>query len=139
MTATNITLPQAPSVDDLWAIIQEQQALLARYHSVTQETRFWAAGQKIELPKFARFDPAVSDRHDRLLSLVDKADSGMVFAKTSGVRICEFHRPADGRVSNRPEHDLGSAQQMLQAIALKCDVITHPAASDEVSAFAVAQ
>lgn len=123
MNSTKPTAPKAPSVDDLWAIIQAQQALLGRYHSVTQETRFWAAGQKIELPKFARFDPEVSDRHDRLLSLVDKADAGMVFAKTGGVRVCEFHRPADGRVSD-------AARQMLQAL------ISHPKASDEVSAFA---
>lgn len=130
MAATNITPPQAPSVDDLWAIIQEQQALLGRYHSVTQETRFWAAGQKIELPKFARFDPEVSDRHDRLLSLVDKADAGMVFAKSGGIPVFEFRRPADGRVSEHQEHDLDAARQMLQAF------ISHPKASDEVSALA---
>ncbi len=96
-TELKMVMPQAPSVDDLWAIIQEQQALLARYHSITQETRFWAAGQKIELPKFARFDPALSDRHDRLLHLVDKADGGMVFAKTGGVRAFEFRRRQVGR------------------------------------------
>lgn len=129
MTSKKPTAPKAPSVDDLWAIIQEQQELLARYHSVTQEMRFWAAGEQIELPKFARFDPAVSDRHDWLLSLVDNADAGIVFAKTGGVRACEFHRPADGRSSD-------AARQMLQAILLESDVIAHPKASDEVSAFA---
>lgn len=97
MAVTNITLPQVQTVDDLWAIIQEQQELLSRYHSVTQEMRFWAAGEQIELPKFAQFDPAVSDRHDRLLSLVDKADAGMVFAKTGGVRAFEFRRRQVGR------------------------------------------
>lgn len=85
MAALNITLPTATTIDDLWAIIQEQQALLARYHSITQETRFWAAGQQIELPKFARFDPALSDRHDRLLNLIESADAGMVPAKTDGI------------------------------------------------------
>ena len=120
MTSKKPTAPKAPSVDDLWAIIQEQQALLGRYHSVTQETRFWAAGQKIELPKFARFDPEVSDRHDRLLSLVDKADAGMVFAKSGGIPVFEFRRPADGRVSEHQEHDLAAARQMLHAF------ITHP-------------
>jgi len=129
MAAMNLTLPQAPTVEELWEIVQEQQALLARYHSITQETRFWATGQKIELPKFARFDPEVSDQHDRLLSLVDNADAGIVFAKTGGVRACEFHRPADGRVSD-------TARQMLQAILLESDVIAHPKASDEVSTFA---
>lgn len=94
MAVSNITLPQAPTTEELWAIIQEQQELLARYHSITQETRFWAASQKIDLPKFARFDPALSDRHDRLLHLVDKADAGMVFAKTGGVRACEVRRRA---------------------------------------------
>jgi hypothetical protein len=77
MAALNITRPTATTHDDLWEIIQEQQALLARYHSVTQATRFRAAGQAIELPKFARFDPALSDRHDRLLSLIENADAGM--------------------------------------------------------------
>jgi hypothetical protein len=85
MTALNIALSTAPTVDDLWAIIEEQQALLARYHSITQETRLWAAGQQIELPKFARFNPALSDRHDRLLSLIETADAGMVPAKTDGI------------------------------------------------------
>ena len=96
MAVTNITLPQVPTVDDLWAIIQEQQELLSRYHSVTQEMRFWAAGEQIELPKFARFDPAVSDRHDRLLSLVDKDDAGMVFAQSCGMVASEMirRRPA---------------------------------------------
>lgn len=134
MAATNITLPQAPTIEELWAIIQEQQELLSRYHSVTQETRFWASGQKIELPKFARFDPEVSDRHDRLLSLVDKADAGMVFAKSGGIPVFEFSRPADGRVSEHQEHDLDAARQMLQAFILEGDV--HPKASDEVSVFA---
>lgn len=55
-TESKMTLPQAPTVEELWEIVQEQQALLARYHTITQETRFWAAGQKIELPEFARFD-----------------------------------------------------------------------------------
>lgn len=85
MAALNITLPTATTLDDLWAIIQEQQALLARYHSVTQETRLWAAGQNIELPKFARFDATLSDRHDRLLNLIENADDGMVTAKTDGI------------------------------------------------------
>lgn len=137
MAVTNITLPQVPTVDDLWAIIQEQQALLSRYHSVTQETRFWAAGQKIDLPKFARFDSEVSDRHDRLLSLVDKADAGMVFAKSGGIPVFEFRRPADGRVSEHPEHDLDAARQMLHAFILEGDV--YPKASDEVSALAEIQ
>lgn len=97
MAALNLTLPKVPTVEELWAIIQEQQALLARYHSVTQETRFWAAGQKIDLPKFACFDTEVSDRHDRLLHMVDKADEGMVLAKTGGVRAFEFRRRQVGR------------------------------------------
>jgi len=91
-TESKMTLPHVPTVEELWAIIQEQQALLGRYHTITQETRFWAAGQKIELPKFARFDPEVSNRHDQLVYLVGKADEGMVFAKTGGVRAFEFRR-----------------------------------------------
>lgn len=96
MTSKKPTAPKAPTVEELWEIVQEQQAMLARYHSVTQETRFWAAGQKIELPKFARFDPALSDRHDRLLRLVDNADTGMVFAKSGGMAVSEMirRRPA---------------------------------------------
>jgi hypothetical protein len=82
-TESKMTMPQARSVDDLWAIIQEQQDLLASYHSITQETRFWPAAQKIELPKFARFDPALSDRHDRLLSLIDKADASRLYRRHS--------------------------------------------------------
>lgn len=97
MAAMNLTLPQAPTVEELWEIVQEQQALLARYHSVTQETRFWAAGQKIELPKFARFDHALSDRHDRLVRLIDKADTGMVFAKSGGTVVSEIRRRPAGR------------------------------------------
>jgi len=92
MTSKQPTASQAPTVEELWEIVQEQQALLARYHSITQETRFWAAGQNIELPKFARFDPTVSDRPDRILHLVGKADAGMVFAKAGGVRAFEFRR-----------------------------------------------
>jgi hypothetical protein len=92
MAATNLTLPQVPTIDDLWAIIQEQQELLSRYHTIAQETRFWAAGQKIELPKFARFDPALSDRHDRVLHQIGKADAGMVFAQTGGLPVFEFRR-----------------------------------------------
>lgn len=87
MAALNLTLPQAPTVDDLWAIIQEQQDLLSRYHTISQETRFWASGQQVDLPKFARFDPALSDRHDRVLRQVSKADAGMVFARTGGVPV----------------------------------------------------
>lgn len=97
MAATNLTLPQTPTVEELWEIVQEQQAMLAHYHTITQETRFWAAGQKIELPKFARFDPTLSDRHDRILHQVNKADAGIVSAKTGSVRAFEFRRRQVGR------------------------------------------
>lgn len=39
MTSKKPTAPQAPTVEELWEIVQEQQALLARYHTITQETR----------------------------------------------------------------------------------------------------
>lgn len=37
---------------------------------------------------------------------------------------------------NKPPLDAAAARQMLQALILESDVIAHPKASDEVSAFA---
>lgn len=79
--------PSIPSVEDLWAIIEEQKELLSHYYTITHETRLWASGEKIELPQFARFKPDISDRHDRLMSRMRKAEDGMVYLKTGGAPI----------------------------------------------------
>lgn len=47
MAVTNITLPQIPTLEDLWEIIQAQKELLSRYHTITQA--FLRLGSQVTL------------------------------------------------------------------------------------------